>query len=352
MPTQSGPLEVLFIGSSPFQSTLDFLTTATQALPTQVQRLPDGETGARSNFIAWQHPTFPITIVQPRWGGQPSPESAAKAYTIDDIKPTGYDEQAIRSYAEFRNLKDTGRIPPQVRFQVCLPTPLSVVRGFVEDDDVCAQVEPLYETRLLHALHRIQDTIPPSELAIQWDLPTEVALLEYERGRITDRYWKPYYRDEPLEPALASRLARLAAHVKPETEIGFHFCYGDLGHVHFVQPEDMGVMVMLANLIVENVAPIHEIAYMHMPVPKEREDERYFAPLKTLSLHQGKTKLYLGVVHAEDEEGEARARRRLEAAKTAYPDVAGIASECGLGRTAEKDVKRVLETYASLTRPS
>ncbi len=140
METSTKILDVLLIGSIPLPSARESFTRASRALPNRLQQIPDGETGSRGNFIGWQHPTFPITIVQPRWGGQPSAESAAKTYTLEDIKPTGYDDQAIASYATFRELKAAGTIPSEVRFQVSLPTPLSVVRGFVEDDGVCEQV--------------------------------------------------------------------------------------------------------------------------------------------------------------------------------------------------------------------
>ena len=129
---------------------------------------------------------FPITIVQPHWGGQPSAESAAKKYTLEDINLTDYDDKAIASYSIFRELKASGTIATDVRFQVSLPTPLSIVRGFVEDDGVCEQVAPLYEQRLLQALQRLQEQVPPSELTIQWDLPAEIAALEYERGNTDD----------------------------------------------------------------------------------------------------------------------------------------------------------------------
>ena len=146
------PSEVLLIGSGPLPSASDFFITVSTALQNRLHQIPNGETGPHGDFIAWQHPTFPITIVQPRWGGQPSAECAAKTYTLEDIKPTGYDDQAIASYATFRELKAAGTIPSGVRFQASLPTTLSVVRGFVEDEGVCEQVAPLYEERLLDSL--------------------------------------------------------------------------------------------------------------------------------------------------------------------------------------------------------
>ncbi len=342
MTSQTQPLEVLLIGSSPLDSASNFFTTTIDALPKQLHRIPDGEVGNRSNFIAWQWPMFPITIIQPRWGGQPSAESSAKQYTLEDIKPTGYDEQAIASYAVFRELRDSGTIPAGVRFQVSLPTPLSVVRGFVEDNGVCRQVEPLYEQRLLSSLRHLQDSIPASDLTVQWDLPTEIAVLEYDRDRTQDQYWKPYFT--PVKAGVLERLSRLAAAVDPGVEMGYHLCYGDMGHTHFVQPDDTGLMVELANTIVKAIGPVHPVAYVHMPVPKDRSDGEYFRPMENLEL--GDAKLYLGLVHANDESGT---RKRLEAARAVYPNIAGVASECGLGRTPRDEIGSILETCAAVT---
>lgn len=342
MSSQSPSSEVLLLGSSPLASAEEFFTTTSGVLSTKLHQIPDGETGIRSNFIAWQHGTLPITIIQPRWGGQPSAESSAKRYALEDIKPTGYDDQAIASYAVFRELITAGKIASSTRFQVCLATPLNVIRGFVEDDGVCAQVDPLYEQRLLQALHRIQEHIPASELTIQWDLPTEIAMLEYELGHTHDRYWKPYF--SPVKEGILQRLVRLAAAVAPDVEMGYHLCYGDMGRVHFVQPSDTSLLVELANAIVETIGPHHRIAYFHMPVPKDRADEGYFLPLKNLNLLGAK--LVLGVVHPHDENGT---KKRLETARSVFPQVAGVGTECGLGRATREEVDSILSICASLT---
>jgi len=336
------PSKVLLVGSSPLASAAAFFSTTAQALSERLEQIPDGEIGFRSNFIAWQHSILPITIIQPRWGGQPSPESCAKKYTLEDIKPTGYDDQAIASYATFCELRDSGKISSNLRFQVSLPTPLNVVRGFVEDDGVCAQVEPLYEERMLQSLQRIQENIPASDLAIQWDLPTEIAVLEYERGGTQDKYWKPYF--SPVKTGIFDRLTRLASAVDPDVRMGYHICYGDFGHAHFVQPYDTELLVDMANTIVQRIKPVHNVAYIHMPVPKERLDEAYYKPMINLELQD--TKLFLGVVHANDESGT---RKRLETATAVYPGIYGIATECGLGRTPPEEIGSVLEICASVT---
>ena len=96
------------------------------------------------------------------------------------------------------------------------------MRGFVEDDGVCEQVAPLYGKRLLDSLVRLQQHIPPSELTIQWDLPAEIAALEYERGSTGDRYWKAYF--SPVKAGILDRLERYAKAVSPDAEMGPHLC--------------------------------------------------------------------------------------------------------------------------------
>jgi hypothetical protein len=331
--------QVLLVGSVPLSSNEETFRSIAKALPTQLKRIPDGETGHRSNFIAWQHPVFPINVVQPRWGGQPPKEKPNFKYAASDLKPTGYDDAAISSYAVFERLQGESVIPSNVRFQVGLPTPATAVRGFVETD-YCAEIEPLYEERLLQAAKRIQGEIPHSKLTLQWDLPFEIGMLEVERGRLSEPLNGPYFSD--VQSGIIERLARLAQSVASDVEMGFHICYGDMGHVHFVEPDNIGLMVSLANEIHRRISPIHPISYIHMPVPKGRTDDAYFKPLQSLAIDH-ETQLYLGVVHPGDEDGT---KARLEAAKKVYSGGIGVASECGLGRTPREELESILAISA------
>ena len=149
--------------------------------------------------------------------------------------------------------------------------------------------------------------MPVSKLLIQWDLPAEIAVLQHELGHISDKYWKPSF--SPVKDLELQRLIRLASLVSPDAQMGYHLCYGDFAHEHFVQPSDMTLLVDLANAIIEKVSPLHQINYVHMPVPKDRTDQKFFLPLKDLKLEGAK--LFLGVVHAHDAQGT---RERLDAA--------------------------------------
>ena len=63
-----------------------------------------------------------------------------------------------------------------------------------------------------------------------------------------------------------------------------------------------------------------------MPVPIDRDDDAYFAPLEGLALHP-ETKLFLGLVHHHD--GLEGAQRRVAAASQ-FVRGFGVATECGM----------------------
>src|SRR5262249_14711004 len=93
------------------------------------------------------------------------------------------------------------------------------------------------------------------------------------------------------------RIARLCGHVEAAAELGIHLCYGDAGHRHLVEPRDLGVSVAFANGI-SRACP-RRLDFVHMPVPRDRADDAYFAPLQDLDLPTH-TRLVLGLLHYTD----------------------------------------------------
>ena len=81
----------------------------------------------------------------------------------------------------------------------------------------------------------------------------------------------------------------------------------------------------------------------HLPVPKDRTDDAYFAPLGDLSL-PAETALYLGLIHHADAAGD---RARIAAAHKVVSRF-GVATECGWGRT---DPARVPGLLAHIGMP-
>ncbi len=82
------------------------------------------------------------------------------------------------------------------------------------------------------------------------------------------------------------------------------------------------------------------IDFLHMPVPKDRADAGYFAPLAGLRSFDDST-LYLGLIHHDDREGD---RRRIEAARP-FAARFGVAAECGWGRTDPARVQGLLDSH-------
>ncbi|MGI8687697.1 MAG: hypothetical protein ACR2M3_03875 [Thermomicrobiales bacterium] len=324
MTAQTAQRPVHLVGSVPLANEEDVFRTASAILGDRVRRIPDGETGVRTNWIGWQTTVFarnPSLEAVPDTGkeyGQLVQYRLRPGVAEDDIAfdNLGYADAAIASYQTFARLKREGTIPATTRFLVCLPTPLAPVTAFIERASQPA-IELAYEARMLAEVDRIGATIPHDQLAIQWDTAVEFAILEGVG-------WQT--RLDDVRGGIIDRLVRIGERVPPDVEMGYHLCYGDAGHQHFMQPKDAAHLVAVANDVSARLQ--RPINWIHMPVPRERNDEPFFAPLGNLTLHP-ETELYLGLVHYTD--GVEGARKRIAAAQRFVPTF-GIATECGFGR--------------------
>src|SRR5262249_54021105 len=151
------------------------------------------------------------------------------------------------------------------------------------------EIEAAYEKAMLREVDDICNVIPHKDLCIQWDICHEMIMWD---GQITKL--NPPLDD--IKTAIINRIAKLCSEVPGDVECGIHLCYGDMGAKHFVQPRDATKLMEIANAISESVK--RPLAYIHMPVPIERNDEAYFQPLSNLRLQPG-MELYLGLVHAD-----------------------------------------------------
>jgi hypothetical protein len=296
-----------------------------------LRRIPDGETGPRHRWIYWQyemltrHPDMEIDpTIAPmplhQWDGAliRSIEQVRFRPGVDPAKvvfETGYAPAAIESYGVFKRLRDTGLIPPGVRFQVSLPT--AMASGFMYVSPTALDdYLPVYERALFAALDDILAAVPHGDLSIQWDICQEVLVFE--------NYFQP--RPADYKQRIFAEFARLAARVPDDVELGYHLCYGSPRDEHLVMPRDAAILVEMANGLVRDLP--RRLDFLHLPVPKDRTDDGYVVPLRDLKLPD-RTTLYLGLIHYDDAAGD---RARIAAAATAVRDF-GVASECGWGRT-------------------
>jgi hypothetical protein len=318
------------IGSIPLASSEEVFRTLAKELGSHLRCMPDGETGERSRWVYFQgqmlraHPDMEIDPTVPpfpfvQWDGKVVREIPQVRFkpSVDPSKvkfETGYDKAASASYEVFKRLRDAGAIPNHMRFQVSLPTPHS--SGYLYVSGPARQTYfAVYERALLGALANIVKAIPAGDLAIQWDVCQEVLAFEN------------YFKDRPADykAQTFAMLGRLGDAVPAGIEMGYHLCYGSPADEHLVQPKDAGILVEMMNGIA--AATTRRIDFFHIPVPKDRADDAYYAPLE--GWKGSGTKLYLGLLHHNDDAGD---RARVAAAKRVVPDF-GLSAECGWGRT-------------------
>lgn len=338
-------------GSVNFDDAERTMRTVAEILGAHVARIPDGEVGKRFHWIMFQPDVLGQADGIERVGEEPIPFGAGidarplrLAEGLDpaelELPRLGYAEAARESYAIFTRLREEGVIPAGTRFQVSLPTPVAVISSFFTGDDRIA-VEPVYADALLGELEQILEEIPHEDLAVQWDVASEMGILEGAAGygTVMEGWWSG-----DVLGGIVSRLAALVDAVPEDVEVGVHLCYGDAGEKHFVEPTDTANLVRVANALVS--AADRQLTWLHLPVPISRTDEAYFAPLADLA---DVPELYLGLVHRED--GPEGARARIAAAASVLGRNFGVATECGIGRAPEGTTQGILRTHAEVALP-
>ena len=320
---------VHFVGSIPLPDAESVFRTLAGAAGPHLLRLPDGETGIRRTWIRFlqdvlrENPAIEVAPVPPwqftQWDGKvlrEIPRLRVRAGMTPDPASftTGYAEMALQSWSLFQRLRREGVIPAAVKFQVSLPTPIAPTYNNMLPAER-PKVLPALTEHLIGEVAKIAAAVPNDRLALQWDVCQEVLA------------WEGYYEPGPVDFRVETLdvLARVGDAVPEAVELGYHFCYGSPADEHCVQPKDMGIMVEMANALAAQVR--RPIQFVHMPVPKDRTDDAYFAPLADLRLSP-KTQLYCGLIHFDDADGD---RARLTAARR-HARVDGLATECGMAR--------------------
>jgi hypothetical protein len=338
--------DIYLVGSVPMASSEEVFSQVSAALGPRLKRIPDGETGERLDWITWLEPVFQASpameksdeafrlhaSAKPRQRYRLKPGKTLADFKIDDLF---YADIAQKSYEAFKRLRDAGRIPAGTRFQVDLAPAHSVIWLFVAED-LQAAIDPIYNEALGREIDKIAATIPHRDLAIQLDVASAVfARLERKEVGVYGQ------TKQDMEEKFTAILARLANRVPADVELLFHFCYGDNNHRHVVDPTDMTDMVDMAARL--NAAITRPINLIHMPVPRDRSDEAYFAPLSRLKLRP-ETELALGLVHYTD--GLEGTKRRMAAAGKFVRNYT-IGTECGFGRRAPESIPELLRLHAA-----
>ncbi|MFZ0524824.1 MAG: hypothetical protein WBF24_05345 [Xanthobacteraceae bacterium] len=340
--------QVYLVGSVPLATPGEVFETVSAALGSHLLTLPDGETGERLDWITWLEPIF---------ANNPAFEPSGETFqlhsglarkdrryrlkpgvSISDVRFDNlfYADIAIRSYATFADLKRQGKIPAQVKFQVDLVPAHSVIWLFVQED-LQRAIDPIFNDAVRHEIDKLAAQIPHNQLAIQFDVASAVF------ARLERNQPNPYGNTkEEMQETFSAIVVGLAEHVPADIDLLFHFCYGDAGHQHVVEPTDMGDMVDYANRLSRQLK--RPITQIHMPVPRDRTDAAYFRPLQRLRLDP-QTRICLGLVHYTD--GIVGTRQRVAAAAKYLEDFL-IGTECGFGRRDPTTITELLRIHAAV----
>ena len=311
-----------------------------------VTRVPDGEPGNRANWVLTQADQF---LREPDARRRRQPGHGRVRAPRSDFGGGRLPHHRRRVVCEFSTHANDGVLAQDSRFLVSIPTPFNAVNSFVEFDSQ-VEVAYAYEQQLRRSVDALQEVIPPSDLAIQWDLPTELATIE-------GWFPNPYGGVEPIFAATA----RLAHWVHDDAELTFHLCYGDskFGASPFmgdppneeaaarggrhILPRDATAIVALANGLSRHVQ--RRIDAIQAATVAAWTKRAHWQPLADLAL-EADTEVFLGLLHAED--GAVGARARAAVAAEFLPEF-GISTECGLGRHSAEQLEAVLVAWQEFT---
>jgi hypothetical protein len=343
---------VHFNGSVNLDDAESVMREIASRVPSGLRRIPDGETGDRSNWIFFQLQKFLqlpwLVPTRPPGAADGEYEQLPQLRLADGADPNqvswpdlGYADAYLGSHKVFAALREQGMIPSGARFQVEYPTPMASISGYIVPEQQQVLLDS-YERAMFADLGRLLAAVPADDLAVQWDVAVEFGILE-----------------EAFAPggaqafdAIVAALTRCVDQVPAGIPVGLHMCYGDYGHQHFMQPESLALQVRVLNAV--TAAAGRPVSFVSFTVPQYQRDESYFAPVARLTAGPG-TELNFALVPyhpAEQAPGTTADQVRLiDAALAATPGGRrdwGICTECGMGRVSRDEILALIDLHREI----
>lgn len=338
---------LLLVGSLPADSTEEAFRAGGELFGDLVFALPDGETGPRQFWAAYEHshmwaPHADTVIVKPpvhppKHFGDMTVLKLPEGREDFHVERWPRIDDAIESYGAFTRLRDEGAIPEGLRFQVSLPFCTSGTTGFranfAHDFPI---IQRAYEDLFAREIERLTAIVPADDLAIQWDVCMEVLDLE---GVLT------WMDSEGSWDRFAGPTTRITRLIPEEAYVGYHFCYGTFPSWPMHEAKDMELLVRMSNYALEHSG--RQVDFLHLAGPKDlrSEDDRFFAPLR--GLRASDARVFLGIVLPVD--GEDGLRRRYATASKYFDDF-GVAMYCGFGRQPGQDGMETMREHRNVVK--
>lgn len=334
--------DVYLVGSLavPSDTVEEAMGIAAERLGERLCGLPDGEVGPRAYWVAGLpittyrgHPqltevaedpatTPPLRRADGPFGRMPEYRSTGP---VDFEGHLPYADAAIASYERFRALG----LPPEVRFQVALPTPLAAIATFFDDPSDWPALYAAYRRAIAAEIGRILEVVPARELSIQWDYCTEICdIVGTATGRRELEEFMPWMPPGTAAERLAAHtaaeyVAPLADGIPDEVRFGYHVCLGTFPQFPTVATDDLEWVVRAANALVASTPRRVDVVQLPATADAGRD---FFAPLAELDV--GGARVFLGIGQRDGAEAIAT---RGRAAREFLPDF-GISHYCGYGR--------------------
>lgn len=340
---------MLLVGSLPADSAEHAFRAGAELFGDLVVALPDGETGPLGGWVSFERerlirPSEDVVVLAETDSPTGLPRHAYETPVFgvrEGVAQVRFDSSpridiAIESYGLFRELRDAGAIPAEMRFQVGLPFPASAMNAFKADfSRDYPRAAAGYEELIARELGRLLDAIPPEDLAIQWDCAYETQDIEGVLAWADEGGWERF----------AGPVSRLTRLIPEQTLVGYHLCYGTFPEWPMYEARDLAVLVRMANFAVRESG--RTVDWLHLAGPRylRSEDRAFFRPLA--DLEPGRARVFLGIVLPID--GQAGLRRRHATASRYLQDF-GVAMYCGFGRQRGQDGETTMREHADTVR--
>ncbi len=381
--------ELLLVGSVPLPTADDVFRSGTELAPF-LSCVPDGEVGPRRFWTPYlpfrtfsRHPDL-VEIRRPSWAefldegrwelptdgdfNDHWPFRIKPGVTDLDLGDLQYATPALESYRVLSALRERGDLPPDLAFQVGIPSTDGVIEDYFPDPRDWPLAKRAYQASAFREIERMLTEIPGDDLVVQWDLAVELVNIEMvvnpwlsraaEGGGIAAPSSSEVAQASSSDTAAdddvpKSAEEQFAHHMHSINQLwrgvpepargGYHWCYGTWVGWPMTELTSLDLSVRLSNATVANAG--RGIDYVHMPVTREPQEE-FFAPLENLDI--GDTRVYLGLIHHDDPDRRGF-DRRLELARRYLKDF-GIAGVCGYDRVRHTEVKAIFDSHLDCAR--
>ena len=185
-------------------------------------------------------------------------------------------------------------------------------------------------------LDRLLAALPHDQVAVQWDVAVEFAILE-----------GGFVAAGQVSTSIVERLVRCVDRVPGDVPVGLHLCYGDYQHHHFLRTGIARPAGAAGHR--SGRGGRRQVNWYAFTVPQYQQDSSFFAPLRDLRRREG-TELYFALVpYHPDEQAPGTTEEQVRLVDEHLADREwGICTECGMARAESEEIPVLLDQHREI----